>query len=211
MEQRTRTEYIKLVHFLAQALGKDYEIVLHDISEDGVSIAEIANNHISGRSINSPITGFALELLNKKAYEERDFLSNYKASAGNKNIKGSTFFIKDGDKLSGMLCINYDKSRIENIVTQLLGHEISSEEQAYEEMLSLDLNELILELTGFSCDEIKKKNLKPKDKQNIVDKIYEKGIFNIKGSIPEIAQLLNLSESSIYRCITKAKQNSNKH
>lgn len=208
MNQQTRTEYIKLVHFLAQALGKDYEIVLHDINDDGMSIAEIANNHISGRSINSPITGFALELVNKKIYEERDFLSNYKASAGGKNIKGSTFFIKEGNKLSGMLCINYDKSRMENIAAQLLGSDMPMEEAAYEEVLSLDLNELIQELTGLSVNELKNTNLKPKQRQIIVDKIYEKGIFNIKGSITEIASLLNLSESSIYRCINKSKQKS---
>ncbi|MBZ7987156.1 helix-turn-helix transcriptional regulator [Campylobacter canadensis] len=206
MNKQTKADYIKLVHFLAQALGKDYEIVLHDITEDGVSIAEIVNNHISGRSINSPITGFALELLNKKIYEERDFLSNYKASASGKNIKGSTFFIKENNKLSGMLCINYDKSRIENIAAQLLNNDSINEEYAYEEVLSLDLNELILELTGLSINEIKTTNLKPKQRQDIVDKIYEKGIFNIKGSITQIASLLNLSESSIYRCINKSKQ-----
>lgn len=206
MEQKTKLEYIKLVHFLSQALGHDYEIVLHDITDDEISIVEIANNHISGRSINSPITGFALDLYKKRIYDEREFLTNYKACVGNKNIKGSTFFIKEDNKLAGMLCINYDKSRVENIAAQLLGNDIHTEEPAYEEVLSLDLNELILELTGFSCNELKHKNLKPKERQEIVDKIYEKGIFNIKGSITEIADLLNLSESSIYRCITKSKQ-----
>ncbi len=210
MKQKTRVEYIKLVQFLAQALGKDYEIVLHDIAEDGTSsIAEIANNHISNRSINSPITGFALDLLNKKIYKERDYLTNYKATAGGKNIRGSTFFIKEDNRLSGMLCINYDKSKMENIVVQLLGNDVvTAEEQMYEEILSLDLNELIFELTGLSCDELKHTNLKPKEKQDIVDKMYDKGIFNIKGSITEIAALLNLSESSIYRCINKSKQSS---
>lgn len=206
MTPQTKTEYIKLVHFLAQTLGSDYEIVLHDITKDGASIVEIANNHISGRTINSPLTGFALELVSKKIYLERDYLTNYKANASGKNIKGSTFFIKENGEIAGMLCINYDKSKIENIVSQLLGNNALSTEEQGVEMLSLDLAELIHELTGLSVNELKNTNLKPKQKQEIVDSIYEKGIFNIKGSISELAEILQLSESSIYRCINKSKK-----
>lgn len=206
MTSQTKTEYIKLVQFLARALGNDYEIVLHDITDDEVSIVEIANNHISGRTINSPITGFALELVNKQVYLERDFLTNYKASASGKNIKGSTFFIKECGKIAGMLCINYDKSRLENIAAQILGNDLVAVEEQGVELLSVDLAELVYELTGLSVNELKTTNLKPKQKQEIVDSIYEKGIFNIKGSIAELADILQLSESSIYRCINKSKK-----
>ncbi len=209
MTSQTKTEYIKLVQFLARALGNDYEIVLHDITDDEVSIVEIANNHISGRTINSPITGFALELVNKQVYLERDFLTNYKASASGKNIKGSTFFIKEDGKIAGMLCINYDKSRLENIAAQILGNDLVAVEEQGVELLSVDLAELVYELTGLSVSELKNTNLKPKQKQEIVDNIYEKGIFNIKGSISELAEILQLSESSIYRCINKSKKKFN--
>ena len=43
--------YIKLTEFLGQALGPDYEVALHDMTDKNRSIVAIANNHISaGRS-----------------------------------------------------------------------------------------------------------------------------------------------------------------
>ena len=42
--------YIKLTEFLGQALGPDYEVALHDMTDKNRSIVAIANNHISGIS-----------------------------------------------------------------------------------------------------------------------------------------------------------------
>ena len=39
--------YIKLTEFLGQALGPDYEVALHDMTDKNRSIVAIANNHIS--------------------------------------------------------------------------------------------------------------------------------------------------------------------
>lgn len=204
MNKKTKEQYIKLVDFLAKTLGKDYEIVLHDINQNEASIVAIANNYISGRSINSPITGFALELLNKKIFLEKDFLSNYKASAMGKNIEGSTFFIKEENECVGMLCINHDKSRLESIAAQILGNDSINDDVV--ELLSYNISEVILELTGISVDKLKEQKLKPKEKREIINTIYEKGIFNIKGSVTQLAQILNVSESTIYRIINKFKQ-----
>ena len=52
--------YIKLTEFLGQALGPDYEVALHDMTDKNRSIVAIANNHISGREIGAPLTNMAL-------------------------------------------------------------------------------------------------------------------------------------------------------
>lgn len=211
MKPENREEYKKLVKFLALALGPDYEICLHDITDEGAYIAEIENNHISGRTSNSPLTGFALQLLKRKTYLERDYLINYKATAGDKKIRGSTLFLKDGDNLEGILCINYDKSRIDGIIEQLHGaydYPPLDNTEGHEEKFSNNLQDLVQELTGISVKELHEVRLRPKQKQDIIDRLYEKGFFNLKGSKLEIAKILALSESSIYRCVTKSKARS---
>ena len=104
--------YIKLTEFLGQALGPDYEVALHDMTDKNRSIVAIANNHISGREIGAPLTNVALKILMDKSYETQDYRLHYCGlSAEGKTLRSSTMFIKHNSKLVGMLCINFDDSR----------------------------------------------------------------------------------------------------
>lgn len=69
--------YIKLTEFLGQALGPDYEVALHDMTDKNRSIVAIANNHISGREIGAPLTNVALKILMDKSYETQDYRLHY--------------------------------------------------------------------------------------------------------------------------------------
>ena len=42
--------YRVVVSFLGEALGPDYEVVLHDLTSEDGTIVAIVNNHISGRT-----------------------------------------------------------------------------------------------------------------------------------------------------------------
>ena len=218
MNEEQKELFIKLTHFFGQVLGKGYEVVFHIVSKEGSYIAAIANNHISGRTVNSPLTAFASKLLQEKAYLKDDFLCNYKAlTQENKLLQGSTFFIKKAQKLVGILCINHDTSEIEKAVhkiieienlnnfydlvesTQPQNNHISIENlsRSIEDILaqSIDLNYL---KSGFA--------LSTTQKNNIIKQLYQKGIFNIKGSLFIVAKLLKMSESSVYRYLNKLKK-----
>ena len=98
--------YIKLTEFLGQALGPDYEVALHDMTDKNRSIVAIANNHISGREIGAPLTNVALKILMDKSYETQDYRLHYCGlSAEGKTLRSSTMFIKHNGKLVGMLSL----------------------------------------------------------------------------------------------------------
>ncbi|MFD0966296.1 transcriptional regulator [Seminibacterium arietis] len=217
--------YTKLVHFLGQALGPKYEIVYHVISKRGSYIAAIHNNHISGRTLNSPLTAFASQLIQDKVYLQKDFIHSYKASVtGNKIITGSTFFIKDKDnEITGLLCINYDNTDIKESINALIklenlqnffsinNNELSKETYSLQKEHSPDL---VLENLSQSIDELVENaiseyqssyHLTSTQKRDCIEKIYINGIFNIKGAIPVVAKMLNISEPSIYRYLQKIK------
>ena len=59
-------QYKILVEFLGKALGPDYEVVLQDLTSKNNAIIAIANGHISGRTIGSPLTNEALQMLYSK-------------------------------------------------------------------------------------------------------------------------------------------------
>ena len=70
-------QYIKLTEFLGLALGPDYEVVLHDLTNKDHSIIAIANSHISGRKLGAPLTNMSLSILRDKSYEHTDYHLHY--------------------------------------------------------------------------------------------------------------------------------------
>lgn len=204
MTEELKNQYKMIVKFLGEALGSSYEIILHDISKPGSEVVAIANSHISGRSIDSPISGFALKLIQSKKYLDSDFITNYKAKSKlNPQINGSTLFIKNNNNLVGMLCINHDTSKFETLSNEILklGNLETKEskimiEEAVEQ-LSESLEEMIENILEIPSQDTVK--LKPKQRAESINKLYYKGIFNIKNSIPRVAKYMNISEPSVYR------------
>ncbi|WP_298758373.1 PAS domain-containing protein [uncultured Campylobacter sp.] len=208
MTDDLKRQYEKLIKFLGKVLGQNYEIVLHDINQKGSSVVAIENSHISGRSINSPLTGFALELIQSKKYLECDYITNYKAkTSSNLKINGSTFFIKNGQNIEGMLCINYDGSKFEKLSNDLLklanltAQDTKTSAQDAIEQLSENIEEIIEDI--LKRHDLNASDTKPKNRAKCIKKLYENGIFNVKGSIPKVAKYLNISEPSVYRYLQK--------
>ncbi|MDR3241623.1 MAG: PAS domain-containing protein [Lactobacillaceae bacterium] len=223
-------KYKAITQFLAYTLGADHEIVLHWRDKNGsFYIAEIENSDISGRDANSPITGFALELVQNKVYEEQNFVSHYFAQTQNgREIKGSTYFIKGANgKLLGLLCINFDVSKYVNLsedILQMVGISkdtalqlksqqntnmpvvFEKEKNQAEEILHSDVTEIIRS----SIDEHLLQPgviMSPETKIKIIQGLSNKGIFQIKGVLPYVAEIMGISESSVYRYLQKVKLN----
>ncbi|EAI7179008.1 DNA-binding protein [Campylobacter coli] len=221
MDEGQKQQFIKLTYFLGEVLGEQYEIVFHVITEDGAYIAAIANSHISGRSLDSPLTAFASELMQNKKYLEKDFLCDYKALIGkSKLVRGSTFFIKNSDELVGILCINHDTSMMRDLVCRIIDIEKLGDmseflNQDKENNTSVDslgnietLSHSIEEILAQSIDMNYLNSdyqLSMAQKEEITKTLYQKGIFNIKGSVPIVARLLKISEPSVYRYLKNFK------
>ena len=62
-------------------------------------IIAIANSHISGRKLGAPLTNMALSILRDKSYEHTDYhLHYYSININGKDLRSSTFFIKDSTR-----------------------------------------------------------------------------------------------------------------
>ena len=135
----TIEQYIPIVKFLGEALGKNYEIALHDLTKPENSIVAIANGELSGRSVGGPVTDFVLKVLKKGNIEHRPYLCNYHAKDNKGHVSlSSSFFIHDEkNKTIGVLCINH------NISPYLTARKFLSDEIIHdegEEGGSLDLS-----------------------------------------------------------------------
>lgn len=223
MKKETFNQYVGLVCFLGKTLGPNHEIVFHVIEKEQSYIAAIENNSISGRTKNSPLTGFALELIKKKEYLNSDYVTNYKAKAdGVNHIQGSTFFIKDNQgTLEGMLCINTNYTKYKAIAQDILqlinvkDNFLDSENNTtnlnqlsqstaqengdeFVEVLSSNIKDIISDIIGPSIFD-ENFLLNQEAKIHIVEQLEKKGIFQLKGAVSQVAEVLNVSEPSVYR------------
>ena len=208
--------FIGLTNFLGNVLGPKYEVVFHSFDKNKAHMEAIANSHVSGRTLSSPLSSFASSLLQDKVYLDKDFIFNYKAVADSeKVIRGATYFIKNGDKLEGILCINHDTSELVDVMTKLislenLGNfvnilgidaafaEVEEAEIINKEKLENSIEDILCEYLDFTLLH-SDKPLSLRQRENAVQVLFDKGIFNIKGAIPMVAKYLKISEPSVYR------------
>ena len=220
--------YIKLTEFLGQALGPDYEVALHDLTDKNRSIIAIANNHVSGREVGAPLTNVALKILMDKSYESQDYRLHYcGVSAAGKTLRSSTLFIKQNGRLIGMLCINFDDSRYqaasENIL-RLCHPDAFVEEhcqpdrpQSGEAVRAVpatteSFHNSIDAVAGDAVNRelvrlgVTAERLTPDERIQIISSLEAGGIFLLKGAVKDVADALHCSQASVYRYLSQIKK-----
>ena len=217
--------YIKITEFLGLALGPDYEVALHDLTDKNRSIIAIANNHVSGREIGAPLTNVALSVLMDKSYETQDFRLHYHGvSINGKKLRSSTMFIKQNGRRIGMLCINFDDSRYRHISDQILSlchpdpfvSELMPEPAPADtkpsnrpapekfrnssEAVAVDAISRELEHLGVAAD-----RLTSDERLKIITALEASGIFLFKGAVKDVAAQLHCSQASGYRYLSQIR------
>ncbi len=213
------TPYVGLVEFLGAALGDNIEIALHDLTSKDKEVVAIANGNISNRKVGAGLSNLAMHMLEEKQYENNDYVFNYKSvGVDGKLLRSSTYFIKDGQELIGMLCINVDVTDYDYINTTLKKILGIKDETPAEfsidnpiEILSNSLEDTVdryikeaLEEIGFPSYYLPER-LKADEKTKVVKHLQEKGTFKVKGALACVANRLGVSEPTIYRYLKKTK------
>lgn len=219
-------QYVKLTEFLGLALGPDYEVALHDLTNRDRSIIAIANGHISGRELGAPLTNMALGILRDRSYETSNYCLHYHGiSANGKNLRSCTFFIKRDGRLIGMLCINFDDSRYRELSGRLLSlchpdifvetvlppqtgpsDEDTGDRPAPEsfrnsaDAVTADAISRELDRLGVVAD-----RLTSEERLKVITALEASGTFLLKGAVKCAAASLHCSQASVYRYLSQIK------
>lgn len=208
-------KYISIADFLGEVLGKNTEIIIHDLTNYNNSIVHVVNGHISNRKVGDSVTDLVLEFIATESKGNKQFICNYNS----KTIEGrllysSTYFIRnDLNEIIGALCLNsdyYELKKSLSFITSLLPNFVDDKIVALNDVKE-NLNSNPQKLTLNKIDEILDKfNVEPtrmtiEEKTEVISALNECGIFNIRGSVQEVASRLMMSEPSIYRYIKKIK------
>ena len=145
-------------------------------------------------------------------FTDKNYVTNYRGvSAVGKVVRSSTYFIKDDKNVVvGMLCINIDIDKLVQLKNHLDGI-LKLPEEIFEktterfsvsaEGLASDSIETILEESGISPE-----RMSQEEKMEVVYKLDKNGVFLVKGSICKVASVLNVSNATIYRYLSKIRR-----
>jgi predicted transcriptional regulator YheO len=199
----------QMVTFLGKACGENCEVVLQDLREGKKRIMAIANGQISGRSLGAPLTDLARRLITQGVWKKQDSICNYEGKTrDNRLLRSSTFFIKQGDSLLGMLSVNIDTSKYtqlsENIL-RLAGLNppaaqpvIEAPGENFYDSMDGIIKAVLIELKA----EAKPRGRLTLDERIlIVERLMDQGIFLLRGSVSRVAETLQCSEATLYRYI----------
>lgn len=200
--------YKNLVYGLADYLGPDSEVVLHSLENYESSVTEIAGQN-TNRKKGAPITDLALNMLKEMndSNNKISFLTYFTKSKNDKKMKSSTIAIYGENKrIIGLLCINYNLEC--SLIDFIKNFTYIDDEYENHENKKVKLNEnfsnTVEELINESVERIRKKvesndeisnNNKNKE---IIKKLHEDGIFNMKDSVLTVAKKLKISKNTVY-------------
>ncbi|NLU24375.1 MAG: hypothetical protein GXW99_06615 [Clostridiales bacterium] len=220
MDKELRRHYTQIVDFLGRILGPDYEIALHELKDDSNEIVALSGGELTGRHLGSPLSNRTLEFVTSRLYESRNYVLRFQtSSASGRKLCSNTMFIKGkNDELAGLLCINFDASRYQELASRVLelcgGMEPAEQEGLPIEDTSADetLREYPKSITGATASIVAEviaaypvsgNRLTQEEKMEIMDTLNRKGVFLLKGAVSYVAKELQSSEASIYRYLGK--------
>lgn len=200
--------YKAVVDGLAMLIGSHCEIVLHSLEDLKCSAVRIANGEHTGRKIGSPITDLALRMLHDMNGADSNVSKAYftRAKSG-VLMKSVTIAIRNGDqRVIGLLCINMN---LDVPFSQIMATFMPPETQdaASSVNFASSVDDLVMQTLEFTIEEVSgDRNVSNNAKnRQIVLNLYEKGIFDIKDAINQVADRLNISKHTVYLYIRQFK------
>lgn len=206
--------YISVVDFLADYLGEHAEVVLHDLTDLEHSIVKIRNGHISGRHEGDPCTDFVLRTL-QQASSVAQYDTNYVSSDRNgRTLKSGSLYIRNSNgKIIGMLCINIAtdayvqaKSFLDSFFGSPMANDPATDTEIVKENFGVTIVEMLDAVLARVIASYGGDIKHPEVKEQIIEELYNEGIFLLKGSVPKTATALGISEPTVYRYLKNFKK-----
>ncbi len=229
MDLELKRHYSQLVDFLGHILGQDYEVALHELNDDSNQIIAISNGELTGRHLGSPLSNKMLEFVAGNMYTTQDYLLRFASTAANgKEMCSNSMLIRDASgELVGLLCINFDSSRYEDLAgrvmdlcgtmmlprtesgTNLIADENDPDDVSRSYPTSIAGATASIVTSVISSYPVDVNRLTQDEKMEIMDILNRKGVFLLKGSVSYVARELHSSEASIYRYLGKLNNKNN--
>lgn len=222
-ERKLVIETLKgIVEGLQRTIGRNVEVVLHDLSRPGHSVVAIANGQLTGRSVGSPIISgpfddLALQRLmsgeDVVAGEAFSIVGDYRTRArSGRELDSTSIVLRDeSGQAYAAFCINADRSKLrelETLVRGLIGSE-ALEPEPTAEGDAANVDGLVSEIieSGIAATGKAVAAMSREDKVEAVRYMNGRGLFLIRSSVDLVAASLGVSRFTIYNYLDEMKPN----
>ncbi|VWX62924.1 Sensory box protein [Burkholderiales bacterium 8X] len=213
-----------LVPMLGAMVGDHVEVVLHDLTRPEQSVLQIANGHVTGRTLGSPVLAGpkndkALAILaeGKALASPAEHTTVYPYSTfarDGRQLVSATAMFRDslGDTFAA-LCLNADFEAIEaaqKLLARMLPMREALAPAAARDELP-DMEALMRDIVSSAV----RRNGKPvakmdkDEKMAAVQAMQERGLFMVRGGIERAAAALGVTRFTIYNYLDELKTRSN--
>ena len=187
---------------LSDYLGDGYEFVLHSLEDFDKSVIKIINGNYTGRKEGSPITDLALHMLEKvKDQKSGGHISYFSKNKKGEPLHSCTITIEGENKrIIGLLCINF---YMNTPMYKFLGNLFEPNklpDAAPNETFVDNTAELITESVNQIRNEVLADlNITTQNRnKEIVTRLAERGVFKLKDSVVQCAEILGVSKNTVY-------------
>lgn len=197
--------YCQMLDGMSKYLGDGYEIVLHSLEDCSHSAIKVINGFHTGRKEGAPITDLALSMLEKiqKQEGESQDITYFSKNKKGEPLKSATIAIKgENRRIIGLLCINfYLNTPLVDFLNAFVKDDLAEISFPVNlENFSSNSQELVEEIVKQARQEVYNDtsiSLQKKNKE-IIQRLYSKGIYNMKDAVLKTAQILNMSKNTVY-------------
>lgn len=188
---------------LSDYLGDGYEFVLHSLEDFDKSVIKIINGYYTGRKEGSPITDLALHMLEKvRENGSAGHISYFSKNKKGEPMRSSTITIRgENGRIIGLLCINL---YLNTPVYRFLGNffDASSQQDVHPHVENFVDNptDLITDtVIQIRNDVMADVNITAQNRnKEIIARLSTRGIFQLKDSVVQCAELLGISKNTVY-------------
>lgn len=199
--------YFPVVDGIAALLGEHCEIVLHSLEFLENSAIYIANGHNTDRKIGSPLTDKALRSLHNMQTDSVSKPYFTRSKGGGALMKSVTIAIRNHKQhVIGFICINLN---LDVPASQFLHTFFPPMEESDTAVnFASSVEDLVAQTIDHTIEEVMAdRNVANNNKnRQIVLSLFEKGIFDIKDAINQVAERLDISRHTVYLYIRQIKQ-----
>lgn len=214
-DRKILDSFALMLNGLGSYLGDGYELVLHSLENLDHSVIKIINGHYTGRKEGAPITDLALKMLRQIEQDPSRTVSPYFNKNNSDSMLRSCTIPITGEhgRIIGLLCMNFhmEMPLSEFLQGMLPSHnDPSSVAHTSSETFSDNIDDLILS----SLTETKEAVYNDPDvsssnrNKEIVFRLYQQGIFQLKDAVIKVADQLNISKNTVYLHIRNFKNTS---
>ncbi len=206
--------YSTMLEGLSMYLGEGYELVLHSLEDYSSSAVKVIHGLHTGRTEGAPLTDLALDLLEEMQKEDADSrgITYFTHNKKGEPLKSVTIPVRgEKDRIIGLLCINfYLNTPFSEYISNFVACGLKPQDQ-YENRKE-NFSSSSVELLEDMAEEIRREVIEDKDiptsnrNKEIIQRLYQKGVYNMKDAVGRTAEILGISKNTVYLHLRNLEQ-----